>query len=89
MKSLITELFYGNFDPQANGLGKNKKIKEKAFELLKAEKKLLKHLDSEGKKLYIKYDGLYSDLLSMSEADSFELGFITGMTLLMEVMTKL
>ncbi len=88
MKSIISELFYGNFDPQTKNLSKNKKLKKKAGELLKAEKELLKHLDEEEKKLYLIYDGLYSDLLSLSEADSFVLGFKIGAALLMEVLSE-
>ena len=88
MKSIISELFYGNFAPQAKNLSKNKKLKKKATELLKAEKELLKHLDEEEKELYLIYDGIYSDLLSLSEADSFALGFKTGAALLMETLSK-
>jgi len=76
--SIITVLYYGNIDPQARSFSRDSHF-AKAMELLsKNEELLTERLTGEEKQLFLDYVSAYSDVLGVSEEESFETGFRIG-----------
>ena len=72
MKNIITELYYGNIDPQARG------FKKDSYLLSKCETELTDKLDGEEKKAFLSFANASNVILGESELDSFIVGFRLG-----------
>ena len=77
MKNIITELYYGNIDPQARGF-KNSYLQKQMSILSKCETELTDKLDGEEKKAFLSFANASNVILGESELDSFIVGFRLG-----------
>ena len=55
MKNIITELYYGNIDPQARGFKKDSYLQKQMSILSKCEAELTDKLDGEEKKAFLSF----------------------------------
>ena len=78
MKNIITELYYGNIDPQARGFKKDSYLQKQMSILSKSEAELTDKLDGEVKKAFLSFANASSAILGESELDSFIVGFRLG-----------
>lgn len=78
MKNIITELYYGNFDPQARGFKKDSYLQKQMSILSKSEAVLTDKLDGEVKKAFLSFVNASNVILGESELDSFIVGFRLG-----------
>lgn len=78
MKNIITELYYGNIDPQARGFKKDSYLQKQMSILSKSEAELTDKLDGEVKKAFLSFANASNIILGESELDSFIVGFRLG-----------
>lgn len=78
MKNIISELFYGNIDPQTRGYQKGSYIQKQMAILANAEEVLTKNLSGDDKKTFLSYANASNIVLGESELDSFIVGFRLG-----------
>lgn len=78
MKNIITELYYGNIDPQARGFKKDSYLQKQMSILSKSEAELTDKLDGEVKKAFLSFVNASNVILGESELDSFIIGFRLG-----------
>lgn len=78
MKNIITELYYGNIDPQARGFKKDSYLQKQMSILSKSEAELTDKLDGEVKKAFLSFANASNVILGESELDSFIVGFRLG-----------
>ncbi|WP_418331049.1 DUF6809 family protein [Ruminococcus sp.] len=78
MKNIITELYYGNIDPQARGFKKDSYLQKQMSILSKSEAVLTDKLDGEVKKAFLSFVNASNVILGESELDSFIVGFRLG-----------
>ena len=78
MKNIITELYYGNIDPQARGFKKDSYLQKQMIILSKCEAELTDKLDGEEKKAFFTFANASNIILGESELDSFIVGFRLG-----------
>ena len=78
MKNIITELYYGNIDPQARGFKKDSYLQKQMSILSKSEAELTDKLDGEVKKSFLSFANASNVILEESELDSFIVGFRLG-----------
>lgn len=78
MKNIITELYYGNIDPQARGFKKDSYLQKQMSILSKSEAVLTDKLDGEVKKAFLSFVNASNVILGESELDSFIVGFRIG-----------
>lgn len=78
MKNIISELFYGNIDPQTRGYQKGSYIQKQMTILTNAEEILTKNLSGNDKKTFLSYVNASNIVLGESELDSFIVGFRLG-----------
>ncbi len=78
MKNIITELYYGNIDPQARGFKKDSYLQKQMSILSKSEAELTDKLDGEVKKAFLFFANASNVILGESELDSFIVGFRLG-----------
>ena len=78
MKNIITELYYGNIDPQVRGFKKDSYLQKQMSILSKSEAELTDKLDGEVKKAFLSFANASSAILGESELDSFIVGFRLG-----------
>ena len=78
MKNIITELYYGNIDPQARGFKKDSYLQKQMSILSKCEVELTDRLDGEEKKAFLSFANASSVILGESVLDSFIVGFRLG-----------
>ena len=78
MKNIITELYYGNIDPQARGFKKDSNLQKQMSILSKCEAELTDKLDGEEKKAFFTFANASNVILGESELDSFIVGFRLG-----------
>ena len=71
MKNIISELFYGNIDPQTRSYQKGSYIQKYITILANAEEVLTKNLSGDDKKTFLSY-------ANASNLDSFIVGFRLG-----------
>ena len=67
MKNIITELYYGNIDPQARGIKKDSYLQKQMSILSKSEAELTDKLDGEVKKAFLSFSNASSAILGESE----------------------
>ena len=78
MKNIITELYYGNIDPQARGFKKDSYLQKQMSILSKSEAELTDKLDGEVKKAFLSFANASNVILGESELDSFIVGYRLG-----------
>ena len=78
MKNIITELYYGNIDPQVRGFKKDSYLQKQMSILSKSEAELTDKLDGEVKKAFLSFANASNIILGESELDSFIVGFRLG-----------
>lgn len=78
MKNIITELYYGNIDPQARGFKKDSHLQKQMSILSKCEAELTNKLEGEEKKAFLSFVNASNVILGESELDSFIVGFRLG-----------
>ncbi len=78
MKNIITELYYGNIDPQARGFKKDSYLQKQMSILSKCEAELTNKLEGEEKKAFLSFVNASNVILGESELDSFIVGFRLG-----------
>lgn len=78
MKNIITELYYGNIDPQARGFKKDSYLQKQMSILSKSEAELADKLDGEVKKAFLSFANASNAIFGESELDSFIVGFRLG-----------
>ena len=71
MKNIISELFYGNIDPQTRSYQKGSYIQKYMTILANAEEVLTKSLSGDDKKTFLSYANASNIVLGESELDSF------------------
>ena len=77
-KNFIEEFFYGNIDPQAKSIKKNKSVKHEMRILSDTEDYLLKELAGEPQKRFLEYVDAWGIVNGESTLDSFITGFRLG-----------
>ncbi len=78
MKNILTELYYGNVDPQARGFKKDSYLQKQMSILSKCETELTSKLDGEEKTAFLSFANAFNVILGESELDSFIVGFRLG-----------
>lgn len=78
MKSFITELYYGNIDPQTREFRKDSYLKKQMGILADCEEALTQHLTGDDKKTFLSYANASAVVLGESELDAFIVGFRLG-----------
>ncbi|MBQ3498275.1 MAG: hypothetical protein IJA87_04005 [Clostridia bacterium] len=78
MSHFIEDFYYGNIEPQESITELKAEIKKKLDALLQTEEQLTSKLTEEEKALFVKYASRTSELLCISNADSFIAGFRLG-----------
>lgn len=78
MSHFIEEFYYGNIEPQESITELKPEIKKKLDALSQTEEHLTSKLTEEEKDLFLKYASQTSELLCVSNADSFIAGFRLG-----------
>lgn len=78
MSHFIEEFYYGNIDPQARSIKKNKTAQKEMAVLTKNEELLTGALTDETKKWFLDYTNAWSIVNGESNLDSFIMGFRLG-----------
>lgn len=78
MKNIITELYYGNVDPQARGFKKDSYLQKQMSILSSCEEALTEKLTGDEKKTFLSFVNASNIVLGESELDSFLVGFRLG-----------
>lgn len=82
MKNILTELYYGNIDPQARGFKKDSYLQKQMNILSSCEEALTKKLTGYEKKTFLSFVNASNIVLGESELDSFLVGFRLGARLI-------
>ena len=78
MKNILTELYYGNIDPQARGFKKDSYLQKQMNILSNCEEVLTESLTGDDKKTFLSFVNASNIVLGESELDSFLVGFRLG-----------
>lgn len=78
MKNILTELYYGNIDPQARGFKKDSCLQKQMSILSNCEEVLTEKLGGDEKKAFLSFVNASNIVLGESELDSFLVGFRLG-----------
>ncbi|MEE0872762.1 MAG: hypothetical protein UIH27_04720 [Ruminococcus sp.] len=78
MKNVISELYYGNIDPQARGFKNGSFLKKQMAVLSESEAMLTEKLTGDEKKAFLSFVNASDVILGESELDSFIVGFRLG-----------
>ena len=84
MKNVISELYYGNIDPQARGFKNGSFLKKQMAVLSESEAMLTEKLTGEEKKAFLSFVNASDVILGESELDSFIVGFRLGARLIFD-----
>lgn len=84
MKNVISELYYGNIDPQARGFKNGSFLKKQMAVLSESEAMLTERLTGEEKKAFLSFVNASDVILGESELDSFIVGFRLGARLIFD-----
>ena len=76
--NFITELYYGNIDPQSREFRKGSYLKKQMSILADTEKVLTERLTGNDKKAFLTYVNAWAAVLGESELDAFIVGFRLG-----------
>ena len=78
MTNFIEDFYYGNIDPMECTTELTAKVKRSLSELADKEEQLTAILTDKEKELFLGYTSAYNKFLSISNADSFTVGFRLG-----------
>ena len=78
MKNVISELYYGNIDPQARGFKNGSFLKKQMAVLSESEAMLTEKLTGEEKEAFLSFVNASDVISGESELDSFIVGFRLG-----------
>ena len=78
MTNFIEEFYYGNIEPMECTTELTAKVKRSLSELADKEEQLTAILTDKEKELFLGYTSAYNKFLSISNADSFTVGFRLG-----------
>ena len=78
MNNFIEDFYYGNIDPMECTTELTAKVKRSLSELAGKEEQLTATLTDKEKELFLGYTSAYNKFLSISNADSFTVGFSLG-----------
>ena len=78
MKNFITELYYGNIDPQCRGFKKDSYLQKQMNTLTESEELFTQNLSGEEKKAFLSFANASNAILGESELDAFIVGFRLG-----------
>ena len=85
MSNIISDLYYGNLEPQALNSELSGQLKSKLNELVKAEERLESQLSPDAAKIFAEYRELYTEFMCLSSEDSFVSGVKIGAKLVFEM----
>ena len=88
MKSMITELWHGNINPQEDSRNNSPKMKELMECMARHHDDLLKTLTDEQKEIFEKFHDCWDEYVSLAEAAIFEYAFKLGMRIAIETLTE-
>lgn len=78
MSNIIEDFYYGNLEPQEVNSELTPKLKKKLSNLAEKEEQLTAKLAGEDKELFQNYVSAYIEFSTISNTDSFILGFRLG-----------
>ena len=87
MKSMIKELWHGNFIPQEDSRQNTPEMKQLLEYISRQNDDLLKTMTDEQKEIFEKFHDCWDEYISLAEAAIFEYAFRLGARLTMEVQT--
>ena len=85
MKSMITELWHGNINPQTDSRNNSTEMKELMEYMARHHNDLLKTITDEQKEIFEKFHDCWDEYVSLAEAAIFEYDFRLGARLTMEI----
>ena len=88
MKSMITELWHGNINPQTDSRNNSPEMKELMEYMARHHDDLLKTLTDEQKEIFEKFHDCRDEYVSLAEAAIFEYAFKLGMQIAIETLTE-
>lgn len=88
MKSIITELWYGNINPQEDGIFNEPELKELLGYIDRHRGELEETLTDKQKELLEKLMDNRNEFNSLAEASVFEYGFKFGAKMMFEMLEK-
>ena len=88
MKSMITELWHGNINPQEDSRNNSPEMKELMEYMARHHDDLLKSMTDEQKEIFEKFHDCWSEYMSLAEAAIFEYAFKLGMQIAIETLTE-
>ena len=83
---ILNELWYGNVAPSLRSFQRGSRYEEIIHALDECEQELLRVLPEKGSTPLKNMDDLYSELVDISERDSFIKGFQAGAKVMMDVL---
>lgn len=87
MPSILTELFYGNIDPNSPSMDARPGYRKAMQLLVQIERDLLPLLSGESERLFHRFSEAYSELNDLVSLEKFTYGFQLGASLMAEVIT--
>ena len=88
MKSMITELWHGNINPQTDSRNNSPEMKELMEYMARHHDDLLKTMTDEQKEIFEKFHDCWDEYVSLTEAAIFEYAFKLGMQIAIETLTE-
>lgn len=88
MHSILTELFYGNINPDTISIDDRPGYRKAMQLLVQNERDLLPLLNEESKCLFHRFSEAYAELNNLVALQNFSYGFRLGASLLAEVFTE-
>ena len=88
MKSMITELWHGNINPQTDSRNNSTEMKELMEYMARHHNDLLKTITDEQKEIFEKFHDCWDEYVSLAEAAIFEYAFKLGMQIAIETLTE-
>ena len=88
MKSMITELWHGNINPQTDSRNNSTEMKELMEYMARHHEDLEKTFTDEQKVIFEKFHDCWDEYVSLAEAAIFEYAFKLGMQIAIETLTE-
>ena len=88
MKSMITELWHGNINPQEDSRNNSPEMKELMEYMARHHDDLLKTMTDKQKEIFEKFHDCWDEYVSLAEAAIFEYAFKLGMQIAIETLTE-